>query len=89
MSKLVERRTFLGKVWAAGAGLVAAAGTLNDRNLVVRRTVGAVNDAVLGYVRQQVRIGESKALEHLRHEVFRLVHELVHRDIPLRDCLVS
>ena len=57
---------------------MTGARALNDRDLVVARRVGAHDQVVLGHVAQLAGVGELHALEHLRHELLRVVDELLH-----------
>jgi len=58
--------------------LVPRAGALDDRDLVVARHVGAHDQVVCGHVLERLGVCGRDALQHLRHELLRVVHELLH-----------
>ena len=59
--------------------LVARAGALDDRHLVVARRVRAVDQVVLRLVLQGAVAGKLDALEELGDELLRIVQELLHK----------
>src|SRR4029079_13175361 len=63
--------------------LMARSRSLHDRHLVVARRVGAHDQVVLGDVLELARVRELDALEHLGHELLRVVHELLHVAPPV------
>ena len=58
--------------------LVAGAGALHDRDLVVAGSVGPHDQVVLGDVLQGVGVGQGDAAQHLRYELLGVVDELLH-----------
>ena len=59
------------------SGLVTRPRTLNDRNAIGRRRIGAHDEIIRRNVFERRRIGERDAFEHVRNELLRVVYEFL------------